>query len=227
MKNIIQVAGIIDFAEAEMLMEQGVEYLGFPLRLPVHKEDISEKDAAEVIKHIPQPHKATLITYLSDAEEIIRFCEALNVFYVQLHGDIPMGELEQMKKVRPDLKIFKSLVVKTDNMDNLIGIMRRVSPFVDVFITDTFDPRSGASGATGLTHDWDVSRRLNELSPVPVILAGGLNERNVKQGILTTLCAGVDVHTGIEAKDGRKDKEKTRQFVEQASQGFFLLNDED
>jgi phosphoribosylanthranilate isomerase len=49
-ENLIQIAGVIDAAEAEMLRQCGVRYLGFPLRLPVHPEDLTEKEAAAIIK---------------------------------------------------------------------------------------------------------------------------------------------------------------------------------
>ena len=51
MKNLIQIAGVVDSKEAKMLMDAGVHYLGFPLRLPVNKEDLSEEEAVEVIKN--------------------------------------------------------------------------------------------------------------------------------------------------------------------------------
>lgn len=88
MKNIIQIAGVIDKEEAQMLMDTGVHYLGFPLRLPVNKEDTTEEEAAEIIKVITPPHRAVLITYLDKAEEIVEFCDKLNVSIVQLHGKI-------------------------------------------------------------------------------------------------------------------------------------------
>ena len=43
--HTVQVAGIASFAEARMLIDCGVDYLGFPLRLDVHREDI-DADAA-------------------------------------------------------------------------------------------------------------------------------------------------------------------------------------
>jgi phosphoribosylanthranilate isomerase len=45
---------------------------------------------------------------------------------------------------------------------------------LDAFITDTFDPETGASAATAKTHDWRVSRRLIDLADRPVFLTGGL-----------------------------------------------------
>jgi len=101
------------------------------------------------------------------------------------------------------------------------GFVRRVA--VDAFITDTFDPATGASGATGKTHDWTVSRRLVERSPKPVILAGGLTPGNVRNAIRKVRPAGVDVHTGVEGSDGRKRRDLVRTFVAEARAGFASL----
>ena len=89
-----------------------------------------------------------------------------------------------------------------------------------MFITDTFDPATGASGATGKTHDWTVSRKLVELSPKPVILAGGLNPSNVYEAIRIVRPAGVDVHTGVEDSSGRKSRSLIEAFVNEAARGF-------
>lgn len=220
MNKIIQVAGIIDAEEAKMLMELGVEYLGFPLRLPVNKEDLTEDEAVEVIKGIHHPHKAALITYLNDAEEIINFCDKLNVKVVQLHGDINSQQLKLLKNRRPDIEVIKSLVVRKNNLTELENIVKISSQWIDLYITDTFDPETGASGATGKTHDWKVSKRLIEISPKPVILAGGLNPFNVREAILSTNPVGVDVHTGIESVNGRKDQQMTKQFIKESISAF-------
>jgi len=91
-----------------------------------------------------------------------------------------------------------------------------LSPLVDAFITDTFDPATGASGATGRTHDWNISRRLVEISRRPVLLAGGLAPDNVAEAIRRVRPAGVDSHTGVEDSAGRKDRDKVSRFVAEA-----------
>ena len=223
MKNLIQIAGVIDQEEAKLLMELGVDYLGFPLRLPVNKEDLTEDEAVEVIKTIMPPHQSVLITYLNKADEIISFCEKLNVKIVQLHGDISFDELVKTKTLHPDLEIIKSLVVASDNYDKLVKMVETFSPWVDAFITDTLDPVTGAEGATGKTHDWSISKKLVKLSPKPVIIAGGLNHKNVKQAILEIKPAGVDVHTGVELPNERKSEELVKAFVEESKEGFALI----
>jgi len=220
MNGLIQIAGVIDSPEAKMLMDLSVDYLGFPLRLPVNKDDLSEDDAVEVIKGINPPHKAVLITYLDNSKDIIDFCNKLNVNIVQLHGKIEMNELKELKLTRPDIVVIKSLVVNGDNYADLENIVTTMSPWIDLYITDTFDPVTGASGATGKTHDWQISRNLVKISPKPIILAGGLNPANVREAILNIKPAGVDVHTGVESPDGRKDYNLVSQFVSEVKKAF-------
>ncbi len=219
-KNIIQIAGVKNLDEAEMLISKGVEYIGFPLRLTVNAEDTSEKDAKTIIAEIKGKSNPVLITYLSQADEIAEFCNYLDVDIVQLHGDVDKKELEKLKKIKPELQIIKSLVIKENNFPSLVETVNELSPFVTAFITDTFDPETGAEGATGKTHDWEISERLVQLSPKPVILAGGLNPDNVFDAIVHVKPAGVDSHTGVENSDGNKSAGKTERFAAEAKRAF-------
>jgi phosphoribosylanthranilate isomerase len=220
--GLIQVAGVIDREEARLLIACGVTHLGFPLRLDVHAEDLSEAEAAAIIRSLRPPHHGVLITYLTEAAAILRLAGGLGARIVQLHGPIAAAEVETLRRCDPDLTILRSLVVGRpgETQKELRQTVERCSPWVDGFLTDSHDPRSGASGATGRTHDWAVSRDLVELSPRPLILAGGLRADNVREAILTVRPAGVDVHTGVEGTDGRKDRKLVDSFVQEARAGF-------
>jgi len=218
--NFIQVAGVIDEAEAELLQQCGVRFIGVPLRLPVHREDLSEMEAARIISALKPPCQAVLISYLNRADEITAFRRSIGARIVQLHGDIDRSELKQLKSLDPKLTVIKSLVVGLHDPAALESSVEDLSPYVDAFITDTFDPTTGASGATGKTHDWAVSRRLVDLSPRPVILAGGLTPENVRRAIMEVNPAGVDVHTGVEDASGRKDRAKVEKFVSESRTAY-------
>ena len=218
--GLIQVAGVIDQGEATLLQECGVRYLGFPLRLPVNREDLTEAEAASIIRSLTPPVRGVLITYLGEAEAISRFADALGARIVQLHGDISVPELRRLRALDPSLTIFKSLVVGLHSIPVLERLVSELAPLVDAFLTDTFAPDTGAAGATGRTHDWSVSRRMVELSPRPVILAGGLTAENVRRAIEEVRPAGVDVHTGVEDASGRKSRDKVLAFVAEAEAGF-------
>ena len=221
--GLIQIAGVKDRREADLLIEAGVDWLGFPLRLPVHQEDFTEDEAAEIIRALPPHHPGVLITYFEDAQEIFAFCRKLGTRHVQIHGNISSAELARLRDLAPALFVIKSLIVRNDNSSELARTIRACEQFVHAFITDTYDPTTGACGATGKTHDWFVSRELVQLSSRPVILAGGLTPDNVRQAIARVRPAGVDAHTGVEGSDGRKDLRLVRRFVAEARAAFRAL----
>jgi phosphoribosylanthranilate isomerase len=219
-KRSIHVAGVIDLAEAKLLIDCGIRYLGFPLVLDRHLEDLTADATAAIVSELRGHATFFLITYLNRAPAIVELCHALSVDMVQLHGETSLEQIQLLRRKAPNLRIIKSLIVRGSNTRTLIDEVQRYGPSVDSFITDTFDPVTGASGATGRVHDWEISRKLVESSPRPVILAGGLNAANVRRAIHAVRPAGVDVHTGIERHDGRKCRDLTRRFIEEAQAGF-------
>lgn len=220
MAHIIQAAGVRSLAEAEMLAQAGVTHIGFPLRLAVHAPDVSEAEAARIIRALPRSVACVLITYQAQAGEIAALAGLLGVHAVQLHGGIAGESVRRLRGLAPGLQLFKSLVVEAGNEAELVRDVEAFAPLVDAFLTDTFDPASGARGATGRTHDWGVSRRIVAASPKPVILAGGLTPDNVRQAILSVRPFGVDAHTGLEDAEGNKDPRLVRRFVAEARAGF-------
>ena len=82
--------------EIETLISCDVDYIGFPFRLTHHQEDISETDAARLIRSLPTQIKGVLITYLDDEKEIINLCRNLGVKTVQLHGEIRLESLQRV-----------------------------------------------------------------------------------------------------------------------------------
>lgn len=223
--GFIQIAGVHDVREAQMLADCGVHSVGLPLRLPVNKEDLPEGEARDLIKQVRAQILPVCITYLDKADAIIQFCKELDVAHVQLHGDISTSELQKIADLAPQLFVIKSLIVNADgsNKDDLLRAIDKNAPYVDAYITDTHNPETGADGATGLTHDWDISALLVRHSPRPVILAGGLTASNVAEAIFKVKPAGVDAHTGVEDSTGRKSRTLVYSFVKEAAKAFTEL----
>lgn len=210
-----------------MLLKTGVDWIGVPLRLELNREDLPAEEVARIIASLGIGERAVLITYLADVPGIADLAARLGCRRVQLHGDIAIDEVRRLKKANPELYLIKALVVRPDNLDELMNDSRDFDPFVDAFITDTWDPQTGARGATGKTHDWDMSRRLAAATTKPLILAGGLKPENVGRAILQVRPAGVDSHTGVEGPDGMKDPALVRAFVGEARRAFALLKGSD
>lgn len=214
----VQVAGVIDRAEAELIIDAGADMLGFPLGLKDGREDLDPPAAAEIIRATSDRTTAVCITYLDSARDVLALCDEIGARWVQLHGPIDTAELQTLRKADQPLGIIKSLIVKPGNA--LPDQVAAFAPHVDAFITDTFDPATGQSGATGKTHDWSISRKVAAASARPVILAGGLTPDNVSDAIAAVRPAAVDAHTGLEGTNGRKDPTLVRSFVENARAAF-------
>lgn len=69
------------------------------------------------------------------------------------------------------------------------------------------------SHGTGRVFDREYAGRVIRESPVPVILAGGLDPGNVGQAIRDLAPFGVDVASGTERSPGVKDPDLVRRFI--------------
>lgn len=84
-------------------------------------------------------------------------------------------------------------------------------------------PAGGLPGGTGRTFNWDaLSAKLRERLPQPIVLSGGLHAGNVAAAIRQVRPWGVDVSSGVEAKDstgkllkGIKDPSRIAAFIEE------------
>jgi len=99
-----------------------------------------------------------------------------------------------------------------------VDLLQYASRYEDAkgLVFDTFEP-GGLPGGTGTTFDWNMLPR--ELQR-PLILSGGLNERNVAAAIRSARPWAVDVSSGVEESgdDGRprkglKDPVKIAAFI--------------
>lgn len=212
----VQIAGIKSLREAKMLNECSADFLGFPLYLEKNLPDLPINQTSEIIAKLKDRIQCVVITYLLKSEEIFYLCIYTGSRIVQLHGDIPWEELKRLKSLSPDLSIIKSLVIGKFEFYHLQRLLLDMEPYCEAFIADTYNPETGACGATGALHDLTLSKKLNSLTSKPLILAGGLTPKNVQNSVLRVEPAGVDVHTGVEDENGNKSRFKVLKFVQNA-----------
>jgi phosphoribosylanthranilate isomerase len=100
-----------------------------------------------------------------------------------------------------------------------IAIAQSYEAIADYVLLDSHSVSDRQIGALGVTHDWDISRRIVELLKIPVILAGGLGPDNVSEAIKVVRPAGVDSKTRTDKEGSHaKDLDRVRRFVEAAHQ---------
>jgi phosphoribosylanthranilate isomerase len=228
-KIVIQIYEVQDPAEAQALIELGVDHIGSVIvsesrwKLGAIRDTIdSVKAAGAASSLIPLYNRPDSVLNALDyyQPDIVHFCEALADWQNNPKQFEHLIHLqESVKKRFPDIRIMRSIPIARQGSPNLVAtfdISRAFEPVSDFFLTDTLliatgatrvdhQPVEGFVGITGQTCDWQIARKLVKLSKIPVILAGGISPRNVSAAIQTVKPAGVDscTRTNMHTQDGR------------------------
>lgn len=208
----VKICGIRNESDAITAIDAGANALGFLIGLTHKAEDgISVEAAKKIIYNMPPFVSSTMVTHLTDANEIVDIAREINVTTIQIHDYVEPNVLVQIRASLPGVKLIKTIPVITEN--NALELMTEFQNFSDALLLDTVT--NERIGGTGKTHDWSISRRIVDSAHIPVILAGGLNPLNIADAIQKVSPYGVDVNSGVEV-NGNKDILLTRAFVANA-----------
>ena len=96
--------------------------------------------------------------------------------------------------------------------------LRSYDGIADWLLLDSYESGDRQIGALGVTHSWELDRRIIESVRIPTIIAGGLGPENVQEAIRVARPAGVDSKTKTDNSDGShtKDLRKVSAFVKGA-----------
>jgi phosphoribosylanthranilate isomerase len=194
---LVKVCGITNLADATAAAEAGASALGFNFysRSPRY---LAPEAAQRIIDVLP--HNVLKVGVFVDVPEAIAaaLAGALPLDVVQLHGD----GVEYPRGVR----IWRALRATAD-----LDFAAFDKLPVEAFLLDT--PSDTLPGGTGMCFDWSIAARVNRHR---IILAGGLDDTNVRQAIEAVRPWGVDACSRLETSPGRKDHKRMRRFIQAA-----------
>ena len=196
---LVKVCGLTDTVEADYLNKNKVDFAGFVLFFPKSKRNISIEKAEQIMAELDENIKKVAVIVSPDESEIQQI-NGSGFDYVQIHGEIIDRLLEQISK--PVFKAFNIKDIKNihkyQNNAKIVG-----------YVFDAAVPGSGK------VFDWSI---LNDIKrdAKTFILAGGLNDSNVREAVKLVNPDVVDVSSGVEYDSGSgKDPEKIKQFIRQ------------
>ena len=215
----VQIYTLQSVEEAIEVTEIGIDNIGItPASIGLPGE-ISYETAKEICESVEQGTKVAL-SVSSNIEEIIEMIMFVNPDVLHLCGEPGELNVKAIKSIKERLQKFKIKLpimqaISVDDMSAL-NFAKEYEEVADYFILDTSTTSVQGVGASGNVHDWSISKVIVENVNVPVVLAGGLSPKNVKEAIATVKPWGVDslTHTNRFLKDGSfaKDIEKVREF---------------
>jgi phosphoribosylanthranilate isomerase len=180
----------------------GADALGFNF-WPRSKRYCRPEAAREIIAQLPPFVTCVGIFVNQPKAEIRRAAKVAGLNALQLSGHEPPRFCEGF-----DLPLIKAIQVESAQSLGALGTYR-----ASAFLLDT--PTAGFGGS-GRTFDWRLVRRTGKRWRI--ILAGGLNPRNVRQAIREVRPYGVDVASGVESAPGIKDAQQMKRFIQAAKE---------
>lgn len=198
---LVKICGIQDIKTGIVAAEAGADFLGFVFAKS--KRQVTPELARDIIQELPASVK-TVGVFVNETVERMKEIQAIaKLDYIQLHGD-------------EEPHVSKSLQTNTIKAypvtEESLHIIKNYP--ADFYLLDS--PIGGARGGNGTTFDWDLATDL-PIERSKIILAGGLNEANVREAIQRLHPIGVDVSSGVET-NGQKDHAKIKRFIQIAKQ---------
>jgi len=194
---------------------------------------VSIEQAASLTREIvqretPWTGKTVGVFVNHSAVEIAKTVEAANLDVIQLHGDERpafiseiQGELKQ-KSLDEATPIIRAVRVAKDLGGNAgtaelqAEVLKWKQSGASMVLLDAAVP--GSFGGTGAVLDWHALAGIS--LELPFALAGGLKPENVGQAISIASPAAVDVASGVENQQHRKDPALIELFVSSAKAAF-------
>ena len=211
MTTSVKICCIASLDEARLAIAAGAQALGLVSAMPSGPGPIDEALIAAIAAQVAAPIQTFLLTSKQRAQDIILQHRRCRTTTLQLVDQVPFDELQRLREALPGVQLVQVIHVTGAHS---VAEALAVAPRVDLLLLDSGNPGAAVKelGGTGRTHDWELSRRICELSPKPVFLAGGLNAGNVSAAIRAVRPHGVDICSGVRHQ-GRLDAVKLQAFV--------------
>ena len=212
---IVQIYEVTTPAEARALGAMGVDHIGVLVGEGSFPREQTIEKAREIFTAIPSGSKASALSLSHDVDLIVRLTVALVPDILHL-GAAPQhvspAQLRTLKAEFPQVSLMRSIPVVDEST---IALARSYDGIADFLLLDSYKSGDRQIGALGVTHSWELDRRIIESVRIPVIIAGGLGPENVREAIRSARPAGVDSKTKTDKSDGShtKDLQKVSAFV--------------
>ena len=192
MKTLIKICGLTTQESVDVAVQSGADLIGFVFA-KTSPRCISPEQARQLSEPIPEQVKTIAVMLHPSDAEVQEVLDKFPADYLQTDAK-DFASLNLPKGCRP-LKVYRDLP-GFDPSD------------IDPHVLSLFEGKnSGVGELVNTSHAMKVARH------APIILAGGLNPKNVANLLQVVQPQGVDVSSGVESEPGIKDIQKIRDFI--------------
>lgn len=203
----IKICGITRHSDALAAQRSGADAIGLVFYEPSPRA-IKASQIAAIVEGLDSVEVVALFVDPT-VEEVRRVISSGAIDILQFHGN-ESPEFCQSFGLRA-MKAFR-----VGAQEDLKSTIARYAD-CEFILLDAYDKK--APGGTGKVFDWELAVEAAHSDGVRLVLAGGLNPRNVAEAIVKVKPFGVDVSSGVEASPGLKDCSLVKEFIEGVRSG--------
>lgn len=211
MKPFIKICCISSEPEARMAIEAGASAIGLVGKMPSGPGVIDDERIQKIARQVSPSVDTFLLTSETDGPAIAEHHKRTATTTIQIVDTPKPGTHQYLKEKIPSVKRVQVIhVLNEQSIDEAILFFDEA----DALLLDSGDPNLKVKelGGTGRTHNWLISKKIVEMSPLPVYLAGGLHPENAKQAYETVQPFGLDICSGVRT-NGKLDLKKLARFM--------------
>ncbi len=203
----VKICGITNAQDALWAANLGADFIGLNF-YPQSPRKVSVKHAKELVSQVPPFVQAIGIFVDEPLASLTKIVKSVPLKNVQLHGQETPEYCQAVKAL--GVKVVKALRLQKPLEPS------DLAPYegsVDYFLFDTYSAE--APGGTGQPFSWDWTKAM-EGSALPWFLSGGLKPANILEAIKAAHPPLVDVCSGVEKSQTRKDYDAMKNFIQAA-----------
>jgi phosphoribosylanthranilate isomerase len=223
----VKICGITRVEDVHLAVKFGADALGFVYGYEGSKRKISSFESLKSLVSAVPPYVSSVVVIPTSNPELLDVILKVKPNFIQIAND-DRADFESeivVRKIRADTgfdSFIQTVHLAQDkeraSQEKIIERCKTLSRFSKAILLDSKTSiDNGLLGGTGVTHDWQLSRKVRDiLRSKPIILAGGLTKSNVSAAIKIVEPYAVDVSTGVEKAPGIKDAIKVEEFTRTA-----------
>ncbi len=197
----VKVCGITNLRDARNAIACGADALGFVF-YKKSRRYIKPQKAGAIIRKLAKGIIKVGVFVDSPASEVCVIARQCALDMLQFHGN-------ESKQFCAEFKGYKT--IKAFRIKEKVRVRELLKYKTSAYLFDTYANRM--FGGTGKAFSWKLLEGLNKIKK-PIFLAGGLTAENVAAAIRMVGPDWVDVSSSVEARPGKKDHKKIKDFIE-------------
>lgn len=230
----VKICSLTRSEDVSDAVDSGADAVGFIFGYGSSPRNLSYERLAALVEEVP-PYVSSVVVSAASNSDLARVIREIRPSFLQLSYDgngSPSKDSELHRNSAAGI-ISTVNISSNESGDSVIERCKVLSGTCRGILLDSalMKPKKhpldkdeiARPGGAGVSHDWNLSRFVRDaLYPFPVILGGGLTERNVQEAINIVRPFAVDVSSGVESEPGIKDRAKIRGFIQRAKSDSYL-----